>query len=60
MSRWIDIENKWRTETTYRIREFLKEKRIPMDSMKTRSVSFCLCFAVLTPVAVIAQNEYML
>ena len=29
MSRWIDIENKWRTETTYRIRELLKENRIP-------------------------------
>ena len=29
MSRWIDIGPKWNTETTYRVREFLKEKRIP-------------------------------
>ena len=30
MSRWIDIGYKWNTETTYRVREFLKEMRIPM------------------------------
>ena len=30
MSRWIDIGYKWNTETTYRVREFLKEKRIPI------------------------------
>ena len=29
MSRWIDIEPRWNTETTYRVREFLKENRIP-------------------------------
>ena len=29
MSRWSDIGYKWNTETTYRVREFLKEKRIP-------------------------------
>ena len=31
MSRWIDIGPKLNTETTYRIREFLKEKRIPIQ-----------------------------
>jgi hypothetical protein len=30
MSGWIDIGYKWNTETTYRVREFLKEMRIPM------------------------------
>ena len=30
MSRWTDIGYKWNTETTYRVREFLKEMRIPM------------------------------
>ena len=30
MSRWIDIGYKWNTETTYRVREFLKEMRISM------------------------------
>ena len=30
MSRWIDIGYKWNTETTYRVREFLKENGIPM------------------------------
>ena len=30
MSRWIDIGYKWNTETTYRVRKFLKEMRIPM------------------------------
>ena len=29
MSRWIDIGPIWNTETTYRVRELLKEKRIP-------------------------------
>ena len=29
MSRWIDIGPIWNTETTYRVREFLKENRIP-------------------------------
>ena len=31
MSRWIDIGYKWNTETTYRIREFLKGERIPIQ-----------------------------
>ena len=30
MSRWIDIGYKWNTETTYRVREFLNENRIPI------------------------------
>ena len=30
MSRWTDIGYKWNTETTYRVREFLKGKRIPI------------------------------
>ena len=30
MSRWTNIGYKWNTETTYRVREFLKEMRIPM------------------------------
>ena len=30
MSRWIDIGYKWNTETTYTVREFLKENRIPI------------------------------
>ncbi len=30
MSRWIDIGYKWNTGTTYRVREFLKEMRIPI------------------------------
>ena len=30
MSRWIDIGYKWNTETTYRVREFLKGERIPI------------------------------
>ena len=30
MSRWTDIGYKWNTETTYRVREFLKENRIPI------------------------------
>ena len=29
MSRWIDIGPIWNTETTYRVREFLKQNRIP-------------------------------
>ncbi len=29
MSRWTDMGYKWKTETTYRVREFLKENRIP-------------------------------
>ena len=29
MSKWIDTGYKWKTETTYRVREFLKENRIP-------------------------------
>ena len=29
MSGWIDIGPIWNTETTYRVREFLKENRIP-------------------------------
>ena len=29
MSRWIDIGYKWNTETTFRVREFLKERWIP-------------------------------
>ena len=31
MSRWIDIGYKWNTETTYRVREFLKGERIPIQ-----------------------------
>ena len=31
MSRWTDIGYKWNTETTYRVREFLKEMRIPIQ-----------------------------
>ncbi len=31
MSRWSDIGPKWDTETTYRVREFLKEKMIPFQ-----------------------------
>ena len=42
MSRWIDIGYKWNTETTYRIREFLKGERIPFrmpfDDMFFRSM----------------------
>ena len=30
MSRWIDFGYKWNTGTTYRVREFLKEMRIPI------------------------------
>ena len=30
MSKWIDIGYKWNTETTYRVREFLKGERIPI------------------------------
>jgi len=41
MSRWIDIGYKWNTETTYRVRELLKEMRIPIrmpsDDMFFRS-----------------------
>ena len=29
MRRWMDIGPKWNTETTYRVRELLKEKMIP-------------------------------
>ncbi len=29
MSGWIDIGPIWNTETNYRVREFLKENRIP-------------------------------
>ena len=42
MSKWIDIGNKWKTETTYRVREFLKENkvpfRMPFDDMFFRSM----------------------
>ena len=42
MSRWIDIGYKWNTETTYRVREFLKENRIsirmPFDDMFFQSM----------------------
>ena len=31
MSRWTDIGYKWNTETTYRVREFLKGERIPIQ-----------------------------
>ena len=31
MSRWIDIGYKWNTETTYRVREFLKGERFPIQ-----------------------------
>ena len=31
MSKWIDIGYKWNTETTYRVREFLKGERIPIQ-----------------------------
>ena len=31
MSRWIDIGYKWNTETTYRVREFLKGEGIPIQ-----------------------------
>ena len=31
MSRRIDIGYKWNTETTYRVREFLKGERIPIQ-----------------------------
>ena len=45
MSKWIDIGYKWKTETTYRVREFLKENRIPFrmpfDEMFFRSM-YCL------------------
>ena len=30
MCRWTDIGFKWNTDTTYRVREFLKENRIPI------------------------------
>jgi hypothetical protein len=29
MSKWIEIGYKWKTETACRVREFLKENRIP-------------------------------
>ncbi len=42
MSRWIDIGYKWNTETTYRVREFLKENwipiRMPFDDMFFQSM----------------------
>ena len=42
MSRWIDIGYKWNTETTYRVREFLKGERIlfrmPFDDMFFRNM----------------------
>jgi len=31
MSKWIEIGYKWKTETAYRVREFLKENRIPFQ-----------------------------
>ena len=31
MNRWTDIGYKWNTETTYRVREFLKERWIPFQ-----------------------------
>ena len=42
MSRWINIGYKWKTETTYRVREFLKENgipfRMPSDEMFFQSM----------------------
>ena len=42
MSRWINIGYKWKTETTYRVREFLKENgipfRMPSDEMLFQSM----------------------
>ncbi len=42
MSGWIDIGYRWNTETTYRVREYLKENRIsfrmPFDEMFFQSV----------------------
>ena len=31
MSGWTDIGYKWNTETTYRVREFLKGERFPIQ-----------------------------
>ncbi len=45
MSRWIEIGPKWKTETAYRVLEFLKEKgisfRMPFDDMFFQNM-FCL------------------
>ena len=42
MRRWMDIGPKWNTETTYRVRELLKEKmipfRMPFDEMYFQSM----------------------
>ena len=42
MSGWIDIGPLWNTETTYRVREFLKENtipfRMPFDEMFFQSM----------------------
>ena len=42
MSKWMDIGHKWDTETTYRIRELLKENKIsfqmPFDEMFFQSM----------------------
>ena len=42
MSRWTDVGYKWNTETTYRVREFLKENktlfRMPFDEMFFQSM----------------------